>query len=81
VLKSIASRDLVTAVNAVRSNKTFFTAKGRRWWMECIWDQAPKKEKPATRISKNALTPRHGDRAVLEEGKSSKEVAHNLVGA
>src|SRR6202000_2681146 len=27
VLKSDASRDLITAVNAVRSNKTFFTAK------------------------------------------------------
>jgi DNA-binding NarL/FixJ family response regulator len=27
VLKSDASRDLVTAINAVRNNKTFFTAK------------------------------------------------------
>src|SRR5215470_9399352 len=44
VLKSDASRDLVTAVNAVRSNKTFFTAKVAQIVLEGYLDKKTKKE-------------------------------------
>ena len=65
VLKTDASRDLVTAVNAVRSNKTFFTAKVAQMVLDGYLDQAPKKEKREIV-------------QLLAEGKSSKEVAAQL---
>ena len=43
VLKSDASRDLITAVNAVRSNKTFFTAKVAQIVLDGYLDKKPKK--------------------------------------
>src|SRR5215813_10231636 len=74
VLKSDASRDLITAVNAVRSNKTFFTAKVAQIVLDGYLDKKPKKEEndgSATR-----LTPRQREIVqLLAEGKSSKEVA------
>jgi DNA-binding NarL/FixJ family response regulator len=76
VLKSDASRDLVSAVNAVRSNKTFFTAKVAQIVLDGYLDKKPKKmdgrpEDPHTR-----LTPRQREIVqLLAEGKSSKEVA------
>jgi len=57
VLKTDASRDLVTAVNAVRSNKTFFTAKVAQMVLDGYLDQAPKKEKPQPESPKTRLTP------------------------
>ena len=76
VLKSDASRDLVSAVNAIRSNKTFFTAKVAQIVLDGYLDKKPKKiddraEEPHTR-----LTPRQREIVqLLAEGKSSKEVA------
>jgi DNA-binding NarL/FixJ family response regulator len=77
VLKSDASRDLVTAVNAVRSNKTFFTAKVAQIVLDGYLDKKPpkksdeKKDEPCSR-----LTPRQREIVqLLAEGKSSKEVA------
>jgi DNA-binding NarL/FixJ family response regulator len=79
VLKTDASRDLVTAVNAVRSNKTFFTAKVAQMVLDGYLDQSPKKEKPPVESPKTRLTPRQREIVqLLAEGKSSKEVAVQL---
>jgi DNA-binding NarL/FixJ family response regulator len=79
VLKTDASRDLVTAVNAVRSNKTFFTAKVAQMVLDGYLDQGPKKEKPQAESPKTRLTPRQREIVqLLAEGKSSKEVAVQL---
>ena len=77
VLKTDASRDLVTAVNAVRANKTFFTAKVAQMVLDGYLDKkptAPMPESPKTR-----LTARQREIVqLLAEGKSSKEVATAL---
>jgi DNA-binding NarL/FixJ family response regulator len=74
VLKSDAGRDLVTAVNAVRSNKTFFTAKVAQIVLDGYLDKKPKKLEPDSAHSR--LTPRQREIVqLLAEGKSSKEVA------
>lgn len=73
VLKSDASRDLINAINAVRSNKTFFTAKVAQIVLDGYLDKKPKanSDSAATR-----LTPRQREIVqLLAEGKSSKEVA------
>src|ERR1700724_2769074 len=79
VLKTDASRDLVTAVTAVRSNKTFFTAKVAQMVLEGYLDKKPGKDKPPTESPKTRLTPRQREIVqLLAEGKSSKEVAVQL---
>ena len=74
LLKSDASRDLVTAVEAIRRNKTFFTARVAQMVLDGYLDKKPKaatEDVPATR-----LTPRQREIVqLLAEGKSSKEVA------
>jgi DNA-binding NarL/FixJ family response regulator len=73
VLKTDASRDLVTAVHAVRSNKTFFTAKVAQMVLDGYLDKKPKDQ---TQTSNGRLTPRQREIVqLLAEGKSSKEVA------
>jgi DNA-binding NarL/FixJ family response regulator len=73
VLKTDASRDLVAAVNAIRSNKTFFTAKVAQIVLDGYLDKKPKKE---TENAQSRLTPRQREIVqLLAEGKSSKEVA------
>jgi DNA-binding NarL/FixJ family response regulator len=73
VLKSDASRDLVTAVNAVRSNKTFFTAKVAQIVLDGYLDKKPKANPES---AQTRLTPRQREIVqLLAEGKSSKEVA------
>ena len=73
VLKSDASRDLVTAINAVRSNKTFFTAKVAQIVLDGYLDKKPK---PNAESAQTRLTPRQREIVqLLAEGKSSKEVA------
>lgn len=63
VLKTDASRDLVTAVNGARSK----------------YLEAPKKEKPQPESPKTRLTRRQREIVqLLAEGKSSKEVAAQL---
>jgi DNA-binding NarL/FixJ family response regulator len=74
VLKADASRDLVTAVNAVRSNKTFFTPKVAQMILDGYLDKKPRKQDPDAPRSR--LTPRQREIVqLLAEGKSSKEVA------
>jgi DNA-binding NarL/FixJ family response regulator len=78
VLKSDASRDLITAVNAVRSNKTFFTAKVAQIVLDGYLDKKMKKTVPDERKdeARSRLTPRQREIVqLLAEGKSSKEVA------
>jgi DNA-binding NarL/FixJ family response regulator len=78
VLKSDASRDLITAVNAVRSNKTFFTAKVAQIVLDGYLDKKLKKAVPEERKdeARSRLTPRQREIVqLLAEGKSSKEVA------
>lgn len=74
VLKSDASRDLVTAVEAIRRNKTFFTAKVAQMVLDGYLD---KKTRPHdSEIPPSRLTPRQREIVqLLAEGKSSKEVA------
>jgi DNA-binding NarL/FixJ family response regulator len=74
VLKTDASRDLVTAVNAVKSNKTFFTAKVAQMVLDGYLDKKPRKDQPE--LPNSRLTPRQREIVqLLAEGKSSKEVA------
>jgi DNA-binding NarL/FixJ family response regulator len=71
VLKSDAGRDLVSAVDAVRRNKTFFTAKVAQMVLD---GYLGKKSKPADGESpRSRLTPRQREIVqLLAEGKSSK---------
>lgn len=81
VLKSDASRDLITAVNAVRSNKTFFTAKVAQIVLDGYLEKKPKKANTEDRKdeARSRLTPRQREIVqLLAEGKSSKEVAVSL---
>ena len=76
MLKSDASRDLVTAVNAMRSNKTFFTAKVAQIVLDGYLEKKPKKMDDGTEEPRSRLTPRQREIVqLLAEGKSSKEVA------
>jgi len=80
VLKSDASRDLVTAVNAVRSSKTFFTAKVAQIVLDGYLDKKPRKIDEKKNEPRSRLTPRQREIVqLLAEGKSSKEVAVALA--
>jgi DNA-binding NarL/FixJ family response regulator len=74
LLKSDAGKDLITAVEAVRRNKTFFTAKVGQMVLDGYLDKKPK---PADAdVPPSRLTPRQREIVqLLAEGKSSKEVA------
>jgi len=74
LLKSDAGKDLITAVEAVRRNKTFFTAKVGQMVLDGYLDKKPH---PAdTDAPPSRLTPRQREIVqLLAEGKSSKEVA------
>jgi DNA-binding NarL/FixJ family response regulator len=77
LLKTDASRDLVTAVTAIRSNKTFFTAKVAQMVLDGYLDT--KRRAPERESLKTRLTPRQREIVqLLAEGKSSKEVAAAL---
>jgi DNA-binding NarL/FixJ family response regulator len=72
LLKSDAGRDLVTAVEAVQLNRTFFTPQVTEIVVDGYLNPSQTEEPPAG----NRLTPR--EREVLQllaEGKTSKEVA------
>jgi DNA-binding NarL/FixJ family response regulator len=78
VLKTDASRDLVTAINAVRSNKTFFTAKVAQMLLDGYLDKKPPKDQESP-SAQTRLTPRQREIVqLLAEGKSTKEVAVGL---
>jgi DNA-binding NarL/FixJ family response regulator len=71
VSKTDAIRDLVTAINAVRSGLTFFTAKVDEIVLEGYLDK--------TEAAESRLTPRQREIIqLLAEGRSNKEIAVTL---
>src|ERR1700736_1821829 len=75
VLKSDAARDLVAAVEALQSNKTFFTARVA----EMVLGGYLGRSRPDGEVFLPDLTPREREIVqLLAEGKSSKEVATHL---
>jgi DNA-binding NarL/FixJ family response regulator len=74
LLKSDASRDLVSAVEAIRRNKTYFTARVAQMVLDGYLDKSPRAAEADVPTSR--LTPRQREIVqLLAEGKSSKEVA------
>jgi len=68
VSKTDAIRDLVAAINAVRSGVTFFTAKVAEIMLKGYLDKSG--------VSRSRLTPRQREVIqLLAEGQSSKEIA------
>src|ERR1700723_3551247 len=75
LLKSDAGRDLVTAIDAVQHNRTFFTSQVTEIVVDGYLNPDRKDEPPL----KNRLTPRERQVVqLLAEGKTSKEVAVSL---
>jgi len=77
LLKSDAGRDLVSAVDALRRNKTFFTPKVAQMVLEGYLGR-PTKENDEDTGRKNGLRLTARQKQILQllaEGKSSKEVA------
>ena len=78
MLKSDAGRDLVTAVDALRRNKTFFTPKVAQMVLEGYLDKNPQGTANPEE-GRFRLTNRQKEIVqLLAEGKSSKEVASAL---
>jgi DNA-binding NarL/FixJ family response regulator len=76
LLKSDAGRDLVSAIDALRRNKTFFTPKVSQMVLEGYLDRSPKEKQPESAAESLRLTSRQREIVqLLAEGKSSKEVA------
>lgn len=76
LLKSDAGRDLVSAIDALRRNKTFFTPKVSQMVLEGYLDKNPKEKEPEAEAERLRLTSRQREIVqLLAEGKSSKEVA------
>jgi DNA-binding NarL/FixJ family response regulator len=77
LLKSDAARELVAAVEALRHNKTFFTARVAEMVLSGYLDRAHTSSKQTPTLP--ALTPRERQVVqLLAEGKSTKEVAVHL---
>jgi DNA-binding NarL/FixJ family response regulator len=77
LLKSDAGRDLVSAIDALRRNKTFFTPKVAQMVLEGYLGR-PSKENDEDSPRKNGLRLTARQKQILQllaEGKSSKEVA------
>jgi DNA-binding NarL/FixJ family response regulator len=76
LLKSDAGRDLVSAIDALRRNKTFFTPKVSQMVLEGYLDKSPREKETAGEPESLRLTSRQREIVqLLAEGKSSKEVA------
>src|SRR5437016_4961058 len=76
LLKSDAGRDLVSAVDALRRNKTFFTPKVAQMVLEGYLGRPSKENEADNRKNGLRLTVRQKQiLQLLAEGKSSKEVA------
>jgi DNA-binding NarL/FixJ family response regulator len=74
VLKTDAGRDLVTAVDSLRRNKTFFTSRVSQMILDGFLQRETSPPSPTT--GRVRLTPRQREIVqLLAEGKSSKEVA------
>jgi DNA-binding NarL/FixJ family response regulator len=79
LLKSDATRDLVTAVNALLRNKTFYTPKIEKMILEGYIGKESRKADCDTSLDALQLTSRQREIVqLLAEGKSSKEVAVSL---
>ena len=77
LLKSDAARDLVTAVEALAHNKTFFTARVADLVLSGYLNRSPRSTK--SDVSLPGLTSREREVVqLLAEGKSTKEVAVHL---
>ena len=77
VLKSDATRDLLTAVEALQTNKTFFTARIAEMVLKGYLSQG--QAAPECTVSLSALSGREREVVqLLAEGKSSKEIASQL---
>ena len=77
LLKSDAGRDLVSAVEALQHNKTFFTPKVAQMVLEGYLGR-PSKENEGDRNRKNGLRLTSRQKQILQllaEGRSSREVA------
>jgi len=73
ILKTDAGRDLVTAVESLRRNKTFFTSRVSQMILDGFLKGDSRPQDPSGAIR---LTPRQREIVqLLAEGKSSKEVA------
>jgi DNA-binding NarL/FixJ family response regulator len=76
LLKSDAGRDLVSAIDALRRNKTFFTPKVSQMVLEGYLDKSPREKEAQDEPESLRLTSRQREIVqLLAEGKSSKEVA------
>ena len=78
LLKSVAGRDLVSAVDALRRNKTFFTPKVAQMVLEGYLGRPTKENDEDSNNRKNGLRLTARQKQILQllaEGKSSKEVA------
>ena len=76
LLKSHAGRDLVSAIDALRRNKTFFTPKVSQMVLEGYLDKSPRDKEAEDEPESLRLTSRQREIVqLLAEGKSSKEVA------
>lgn len=76
LLKSDAGRDLVSAIDALRRNKTFFTPKVSQMVLEGYLDKTPREKEAESEPESLRLTSRQREIVqLLAEGKSSKEVA------
>ncbi len=81
LLKSDAGRDLVSAVDALRRNKTFFTPKVAQMVLEGYLGRPTKENEREDSNRKNGLRLTARQKQILQllaEGKSSKEVAMAL---
>src|ERR1700732_4303869 len=79
VLKSDAGRDLVSAVDALRRNKTFFTPKVAQMVMEGYLGRPPKtNEDDSNKVGLRLTARQRQILQLLAEGKSRKEVAGAL---
>ena len=78
LLKSDAGRDLVSAIDALRRNKTFFTPKVSQMVLEGYLDKNPKEKDNEAEMEAESLRLTSRQREIVQllaEGKSSKEVA------
>jgi len=76
LLKSDAGRDLVSAVEALQSRRTFFTTKVAQLVLD---GYLPPNTSPSDQAARGVLTPREREVIqLLAEGKTTKEVATTL---